>query len=158
MDGAGFAFERANLIFSHHPVTGAKLDETRPNFAKFNSQPVCPTLSENLQFSTIRFISAPLPSLAEQSDLYSGSEEVRSSILLGSTKFSSIFCIFLNGLRGRPLPLTGPVPLCEEVLGSNRVTRIWRKNSVFGKIGRVSGLQKNPCLRLFHMYFRPPRT
>jgi hypothetical protein len=33
----------------------------------------------------------------------------------------------LKGLRGIALPLTGPVPLCEEVLGSNRVTGMLRK-------------------------------
>ena len=32
----------------------------------------------------------------------------------------------LNALGGMRLPLTGPVPLCEEVLGSNRVTRMLR--------------------------------
>ena len=108
--------------FGHHPVTGAKLDKIRPNFAKFNSQPVCPTLSENLQFPEIRFISPIFPSLHEQSDLYSGSEEVRSSVLIGSTKFPDIFCIFLNGLRGNSLIQSGPVPFCEEVFGSNRAT------------------------------------
>ncbi len=110
--------------FGHHPVTSTKLNKTPPNFAKFNSRPVWPTLSENLQFPAIRFISRLLPSLTKQPDLYSGSEEVRSSILLGSTKFPDIFGMFLKGLRGKRLPLTGPVPFCEEGLGYNRVTKI----------------------------------
>jgi len=109
--------------FGHHPVTDAKLSEIPPDFTELNNQSTCPTHPANLQFPAIRFISPPLPLLIEQSDLHSGSEEVRSSILLGSIKFLDIFCMLLNGLCGICLPLLGPVPLCEAVLGFNRVTK-----------------------------------
>ncbi len=70
---------------------------------------------------------SPNGALAQLGERFAGSEEVRSSILLGSTKFLDIFGIILSGLSGSRPPLSGPVPLCEEVLGSNPVTNLQRK-------------------------------
>ena len=74
-------------------------------------------------FNFLQFASFSRLHLHSPNNLTStGSEEVRSSILFGYTKFEDIFCIFLNGLSGTWLHLTGPAPFYEEVLGSNRVT------------------------------------
>jgi hypothetical protein len=99
---AGFPFSlwrdpKRYMQCGHHPVTSTKLNINPLHLTKFNNRPASPTINENLQFPATPFFSPPFPSPTEQPDLYSGSEEVRSSILLGSTKFPDIFCMFLNG-------------------------------------------------------------
>ncbi len=106
----------------------------------------------NLQFPAIRFTPLPFPALSKPTDLYPGSEEVRSSILLGSTKFSDIFCIFLNGLRGRSPPHVGPVPVCEEVLGHHPVIScIAAIVAETGRVGQNPKLPNRPKSRLFQL-------
>ena len=58
--------------------------------------------------------------LAQLGERFAGSEEVRSSILLGSTKFSDVFSILLNGLSGMFLPLMDVVTNREEFLGHQK--------------------------------------
>jgi hypothetical protein len=130
----------------HHSVTSTKLNKISPNFVQFSNRPafsalqanleyllICfvafnrpafSALQANLEYLLICFVALPFPSLAEQTHLHSGSEEVRSSILVGSAKFSDIFFYVSFGFRGMRPPLTGPVSLCEEVRGHHRVTGI----------------------------------
>jgi hypothetical protein len=108
----------------HHSVTSTKLNKISPNFVQFSNRPAFSALQANLEYLLICFVALPFPSLAEQTHLHSGSEEVRSSILVGSAKFSDIFFYVSFGFRGMRPPLTGPVSLCEEVRGHHRVTGI----------------------------------
>ena len=62
--------------------------------------------------------------LAQLGERFAGSEEVRSSILLGSTIFFYIFSNVLNELSGMRLPLVVEVTVCEEVRGHYRVTKL----------------------------------
>ena len=63
--------------------------------------------------------------LAQLGERFAGSEEVRSSILLGSTKFFYIFDNVLNGLSGIRLPLMVVVINREEVRGHRLVTKLY---------------------------------